>query len=329
MYPRSQLQQGSLRGPYAPDNRYGQGNEQPSYAPSSSRPFDLPRPLEPQPNHHTSNSYSESSQRNYDSYSRIGNGPPESRSSGPNLPGVRALLHPAPTESNSTSYASPWTPSNVPPTSRSTSEAFFPQSGSHPPLAPPPPSEHRGYAHESEPRRIELPILDTTRVERNPAPPPPASPYIYAEPPREYMEVHHERPRQASTSSYSVANVTSPYTPGSAAENFHRAPPPFERNGSVSQAVAPEVQRKYLGIHEIPGEGTCHVYEGGYRTPTHVDGEFVNPQWGLTKANKPRKRLALACLDCREKKIKCEPGQNACLQCEKTKRVCRRCVDRY
>jgi len=44
----------------------------------------------------------------------------------------------------------------------------------------------------------------------------------------------------------------------------------------------------------------------------------------LTKANKPRKRLAMACLDCREKKIKCEPGPNSCLQCEKAKRPCRK-----
>jgi hypothetical protein len=40
---------------------------------------------------------------------------------------------------------------------------------------------------------------------------------------------------------------------------------------------------------------------------------------------RPRKRLAQACLDCREKKIKCEPGQsNTCVQCEKAKRPCRR-----
>ncbi|EME81759.1 uncharacterized protein MYCFIDRAFT_116092, partial [Pseudocercospora fijiensis CIRAD86] len=71
------------------------------------------------------------------------------------------------------------------------------------------------------------------------------------------------------------------------------------------------------------GEGTFHFYEGGYRIPTQVEGEPVNPAWGLTKANKPRKRLAMACLDCREKKIKCEPGANSCLQCEKAKRPCR------
>jgi hypothetical protein len=88
--------------------------------------------------------------------------------------------------------------------------------------------------------------------------------------------------------------------------------------------MGPESSKKYIGIREIPGEGTFHLYEGGFRIPTHVDGETVNPAWGLTKANKPRKRLAMACLDCREKKIKCEPGAVSCLQCEKAKRTCRK-----
>lgn len=34
----------------------------------------------------------------------------------------------------------------------------------------------------------------------------------------------------------------------------------------------------------------------------------------------------MACLDCREKKIKCEPGASSCLQCEKAKRPCRKYV---
>lgn len=91
-----------------------------------------------------------------------------------------------------------------------------------------------------------------------------------------------------------------------------------------NSSSAPDNQRMYLGVREIPGEGNFHLYDGGYRIPTQIDGEQVNPAWGLTKANKPRKRLALACLDCREKKIKCEPGAISCVQCEKAKRPCRR-----
>lgn len=81
---------------------------------------------------------------------------------------------------------------------------------------------------------------------------------------------------------------------------------------------------RFLRTADIPGKGLCHVYDDGSHLPAYVDGELVNPFWGLTKANKPRKRLALACLDCREKKIKCEPGVPSCLQCEKAKRPCRR-----
>ena len=90
-----------------------------------------------------------------------------------------------------------------------------------------------------------------------------------------------------------------------------------------STPTGPEASKKYLGVKDFAGEGAFHLYEGRYRIPTHVDGEQVNPQWGLTKANKPRKRLALACLDCRMKKIKCEPGASSCLQCERAKRICR------
>jgi hypothetical protein len=83
--------------------------------------------------------------------------------------------------------------------------------------------------------------------------------------------------------------------------------------------------KTFLRAEDVPGEGKYYVYEGGHRIPAQVDGEAVNPNWGLTKALRPRKRLAQACLDCREKKIKCEPGPaNTCVQCEKAKRPCRR-----
>lgn len=87
-------------------------------------------------------------------------------------------------------------------------------------------------------------------------------------------------------------------------------------------SLRPAAPKRYLGVKDLPGEGTFHLYEDGYRIPTQVDGEVVNPQWGLTKANKPRKRLALACLYCRDKKTRCEPGVNGCLQCVKAKRTC-------
>lgn len=46
--------------------------------------------------------------------------------------------------------------------------------------------------------------------------------------------------------------------------------------------------------------------------------------WGVTKAGKPRKRLSQACITCREKKIKCDPGGGPkCSQCLRFNRECR------
>lgn len=78
-----------------------------------------------------------------------------------------------------------------------------------------------------------------------------------------------------------------------------------------------------IGQREIPGEGLCYIYEDGTFCRAVIDGEPVNPSWGITKAGKPRKRLAQACLTCREKKIKCEPGYPKCHQCAKSQRQCR------
>lgn len=80
--------------------------------------------------------------------------------------------------------------------------------------------------------------------------------------------------------------------------------------------------KKCIGISNIPGEGLHYLYDDGSRCPTQVAGEHVNPAWGLTKANKPRKRLAVACLNCREKKTKCDSGQSRCSQCQKGGRQC-------
>jgi hypothetical protein len=40
------------------------------------------------------------------------------------------------------------------------------------------------------------------------------------------------------------------------------------------------------------------------------------PLWDFTEADEPRKKLALACLGCQEKRTPCEPGASSCLQCE-------------
>ncbi|KAL2023950.1 hypothetical protein VTK56DRAFT_727 [Thermocarpiscus australiensis] len=80
---------------------------------------------------------------------------------------------------------------------------------------------------------------------------------------------------------------------------------------------------RFVRAAEVPGEGMCYFYDDGSYCKTVIDGEAVNALWGVTKAGKPRKRLAIACVTCREKKIKCDPDYPRCVQCEKFGRVCK------
>lgn len=80
---------------------------------------------------------------------------------------------------------------------------------------------------------------------------------------------------------------------------------------------------RFVRAAEYPGEGLCYFYDDGSHCKTMIDGEAVNAHWGVTKAGKPRKRLAIACMTCREKKIKCDPDYPRCIQCEKFGRVCK------
>lgn len=81
--------------------------------------------------------------------------------------------------------------------------------------------------------------------------------------------------------------------------------------------------RKLVGETNLPGQGRVFLYDDGTKIPTVVDGEPVNGQWGMTKAGKPRKRMPQACVACRQKKIKCDPGEGKCAQCEKSGKDCR------
>ncbi|KAF9880988.1 hypothetical protein CkaCkLH20_01138 [Colletotrichum karsti] len=80
---------------------------------------------------------------------------------------------------------------------------------------------------------------------------------------------------------------------------------------------------RFVRAAEVPGEGLCYFYDDGSHCKTVIDGEAVNAHWGVTKAGKPRKRLAIACVTCREKKIKCDPDYPRCVQCEKFGRICK------
>lgn len=95
------------------------------------------------------------------------------------------------------------------------------------------------------------------------------------------------------------------------------------RRRTEGSSRAPVRSSRCVGQRDIAGEGLCYIYEDGTYCRAIIDGEPVNPSWGITKAGKPRKRLAQACLTCREKKIKCEPGYPKCHQCAKSQRACR------
>jgi hypothetical protein len=133
---------------------------------------------------------------------------------------------------------------------------------------------------------------------------------------------HHEQAgksfRPPSTAPDSAVALASQVVHG----DFEDAGRPVRRRIDGSSR-APVRSSRCLGQREIPGEGVCYVYEDGTYCRAIIDGEPVNPSWGITKAGKPRKRLAQACLTCREKKIKCEPGYPKCHQCAKSQRVCR------
>lgn len=89
--------------------------------------------------------------------------------------------------------------------------------------------------------------------------------------------------------------------------------------GTQRLAIVPQV----VDERYVEGEGICYIYADGSYCPKTIDGELVNANWGVTKAGKPRKRLAQACITCREKKIKCHPNLPKCEQCQKSGRECR------
>ncbi|KAL5047335.1 hypothetical protein BDW71DRAFT_196784 [Aspergillus fruticulosus] len=104
-------------------------------------------------------------------------------------------------------------------------------------------------------------------------------------------------------------------------------PPPstadLGQRNTICNSAMPQVRLHVVDERYIEGEGLCYIYADGSHCPKIIDGMPVNANWGITKAGKPRKRLAQACLTCREKKIKCHPNLPKCDQCQKSGRECR------
>lgn len=189
-----------------------------------------------------------------------------------------------------------------------------------------------------------VPVLQMSYVHRPPPPPPP--------PPPSHVQMDQQSATPSTPGSALSNGSMEHHHPGSN-QSLHDYNPinPFHQPSTASDSMAALLNRpsydeaedptrpvrrridalsrapvrssRCIAQREMPGEGLCYIYEDGTYCRAIIDGEPVNPSWGITKAGKPRKRLAQACLTCREKKIKCEPGYPKCHQCAKAQRVCR------
>lgn len=134
------------------------------------------------------------------------------------------------------------------------------------------------------------------------------------------------RPEPESRPAYRDAPQSTPVTP-----NYPPTPASTVAGdpATTKDSLGPKIWTgtqflpRFVRQAEVPGEGMCYFYDDGTHCKTVIDGEIVNAHWGVTKAGKPRKRLAIACITCREKKIKCDPDYPRCVQCEKFGRVCK------
>lgn len=244
---------------------------------------------------------------------------PENHTRGQKLPALRDVLSQE-YSPLSTSRAAPRHSDASSSTKQHITKDPYHADGFHPPMVlPSPPLTDQRHWLESQIRFGISGVSDN----RHPQSIPSTSYTGYPDPLRRFTDIPLDRAPDTGAVPHPI-NGTDPNHNDQAPpeEASSRLPPRTPRHSH--QPSGADSHGKYLRVEEVPGEGEFYVYEDGHRIPTSVDGEQVNPNWGLTKANKPRKRLATACLDCREKKIKCEPGLNSCVQCEKAMRPCRK-----
>ena len=133
--------------------------------------------------------------------------------------------------------------------------------------------------------------------------------------------IRNETSRRASTMSLDMPDRRTslsvrPLVDAAHTQQYSRAAS-NQLNETFSEHTKIERARTHFGIQKAKGQDEYYGYGDGRRTPTQVDGRTINPSWGLTKGNKARKRLAVACLNCRKKKIRCEPTLKSCLQCDR------------
>lgn len=217
------------------------------------------------------------------------------------LPSVRDLLIPAVIPTSPATYQPPFGPSTPNAEPRELSYPFRPHEQAIIPVA----SQDR-----IKPRSESFPQQQHGTL-------PPLSHVAMHSPPH---VKHHISTRSDPTST--------PYSP----QAQYNGGPIYEKAASAGDASSPELAAVVKANSVLPhviderfvnGEGVCYVYADGTHVPKLIDGVPVNANWGVTKAGKPRKRLAQACLTCREKKIKCQPNLPKCDQCQKSGRECR------
>ncbi|KAF7716414.1 Fungal Zn(2)-Cys(6) binuclear cluster domain-containing protein [Penicillium ucsense] len=228
--------------------------------------------------------------------------PPSARQTNEQLPSVRSLLTPA------TGSSSP------PPYRHQTYGATTPSE----------PQRELGYPFRQQDPvfpPLQMGALDRRRSESLPhsqhASLPPLSHVAMTEPADADLH-HHSTRSDPSTAKLAHAHLSPRNTSHSELMPSAEISSPESVSRVKPAAVLPHV----VDERYIDGE-LCFVYADGSHQPKIVDGKPVNPNWGVTKAGKPRKRLAQACLTCREKKIKCQPNRPKCDQCQKSGRECR------
>jgi Fungal Zn(2)-Cys(6) binuclear cluster domain len=224
---------------------------------------------------------------------------------GMRLPGVRELLLPDPALAMGPStYLPQYGVRKGPPVSANTALDSF----------PPPPKR----ASESSIRTLQSDQSDFSTWRRQsvtsststamPAVNPPINNFMQASPQHLPWSLPQQKvlltPR-AHTNGLAQSNPYEEWSPGS----------DYTSRSTNSRSIAGQ----NLDSNEMYGSSQ----ESNYAQAWHDAAE--HPDWGTTKAGKPRKRLAQACTSCRHKKIRCYPNQNTlrCAQCERSQSDCR------
>ncbi len=141
------------------------------------------------------------------------------------------------------------------------------------------------------------------------------------------VSIHHQTPTfmQASPQQYAQVSPAGEnlFSPGLYQANLARASPYGCHFPGNSPATGTLNYRAIAGQNSQSYDSDPHARGTISAKPWHE--AIAHPDWGVTKAGKPRKRLAQACINCRQKKIRCHPNPNLmkCAQCERTQVECR------